>query len=252
MVSILRSEVTQVHETPGAGARPWERTGRIDVEQLARWAYGVQMVDRFERTGLHAIEAAAMGYEVSGLSTDGVGQMMQIGHLGARIDRRGGLVRDVVHPAAYAVAVALGQVEGGERVRAHARAGTRPSAWVPPEHRVRPRMWVKEGREGQVEYQGPGRKGGYCPVIIVWDRSREAWGRADYAQWHGALVELAWRLSMRALGFLVTGPEAAAEPWSGEGKSDGQGPVSLDESAGATPPSRVLPAPPNAMGCGSA
>lgn len=237
MVSIRRSDITEAREGVRRFARPWDRTGQIDVEHLAAWAYGAQMVERFERVGLHAIEAAAAGYEVSGYSTDGVGQLMQIQHLGCRIDRGGVLISDVVHPAAYAVAAELAKCDDAGIVRAHARTGTRPNAWVPPVHRVRPAVWSKEGREAQVEYQGPGRKGGYCSVIIVWDRSREAWGRADYGRWHGALEELAWRLSMRALGFAVTGPEAPGEPWSIDPNSAAARRVSLDESveAGGAP-----------------
>lgn len=195
-------------------ARPWERTGSIDVEALAAWAYGVQMVERFERAGLHAIEAAALGYEPRAVSGDGCGALMRIEHLGCRVDAGRVTVSDAVHPAAYAVAVALAGVEGEREVRAHAVAGTRPSTWLPPEHRVRPVMWSKPGREAVVEYQGPGRKGGYCQLIYVWDEARQAWGRAQYARWWSALEELAWRLSQRALGFAVTGPAAPFEPWS--------------------------------------
>lgn len=224
MVTILRSEVRQAREGIGPAARPWVRTGSIDVEQLAQWAYGVQMVDRFERVGLHAIEAEAAGYEVTRSSADGVGQLMQIEHLGCRIDRSSGLVSDSVHPAALAVAAALRDIEHGDRVRFHAQAGTRPVAWVEPERKARASFWVKEWQEAMVEYQGPGRKGAYCPVIIVWDSKRAAWGRADYAQWWEALAELAWRLSTRALGFTVTGPIAPAEPWKVETASAGHPP----------------------------
>lgn len=213
MVSIRKSEVTQARESIGPGMRPWERTGEIDVERLAQWAYGAQMVDRFERAGLHAIEAAASGFEPRGYSGCGVGQLMQIEHLGCRIDHSGASVSDAVHPAAYALASVLGDIEHGKLVRAHAQAGSRPSTWVPPVHRIRPAMWAKLGREAVVEYHGPGRKGGYCQLIYAWDEARQSWGQAHYRQWWGALAELGWRLSQRALGFIVTGPAAPAEPW---------------------------------------
>lgn len=235
MVSILRSEVRQAREGVGKPARPWERTGSIDVEALAAWAFGVQMVDRFERSGLHAIEAAAFGYEVRAMSSDGVGRMMQIGHLGCRIDNGGVLVSDQVHPAAYALAQELAAVEGAGLVRGHAIAGTRPTAWIEPKHKVRAAVWVRPGIEAQVEYQGPGRKGGYCQVIWTWDLGRQAYGRAEYLTWWNALEELAFRMSTRALGFMVTGPAAPAEPWS---KSEGGRPIVLDESAGAGGPPR--------------
>lgn len=215
MVTVRRSEITQAREGIGAGARPWERTGSIDVEVLAEWAFAAQMVDRFETAGLHRIEAQAAGYETAALSADGVGQLMQIGHLGCRIDRGGMFASDQVHPAAYAVASALTEIEHGDRVRYYALTGTRPAQWVPPERKVRAAFWVKEWKEAMVEYQGPGRKGGYCPIIITWDAEREAWGRAEYTKWWEALAELHWRLSQRALGFIVTGPNAPAIPWGG-------------------------------------
>lgn len=241
MVSVRRNEVALAHEGIGARARPWERTGSMDVELLAQWAYGVQMVDRFETAGLHRIEAMAAGYEPVAISADGVGQLMQIEHLGCRIDRGGVSVSDVVHPVALALAGALRDITNGERVRHHALSGTRPVHWVPPRDKVRAAIWVKEGVEAMVEYQGPGRKGAYCPIIITWDAKREAWGRGEYTKWWEALAELAYRLSARALGFVVTGPDAPAEPWAAEPKSDGRRPIPLDESArsvGAPTPRR--------------
>lgn len=219
MVAILKSEVPQARENMRQAARPWARTGSLDVEALVAWAYGVQMVDRFERAGLHAIEAAASGFEPRGLSSDGVGQLMEIHHLGARVDRGGVVISDAVHPVAYAVAAALGGVEGRDLVRAHGLAGTRPTSWVPPEHRVRPAMWAKPGEAAVVEYQGPGRKGGYCNVLYIWDSAREAWGRGVYRRWWVALDDLAWALRAKPIGFSVTGPAAPVEPWAdGEGQ----------------------------------
>lgn len=213
MVVVLRSEVVQAREGIRPARRPWERTGAIDVEQLCAWAYGVQMVDRFERVGLSVIEAEAAGYEVTRTSSDGVGQLMQIEHLGCRIDRGSVSISDDVHPVALAVAHAVNEAEGGRAVRAYALAGTRPSGWVEPEHKVRASVWVKPWEKAQVEYQGPGRAGAYCPVIVLWDEARKEWGRQQYRRWHEGLSEVAWLLSTRALGFVVTGPEAAAEPW---------------------------------------
>ena len=231
MVSIRKSEVTQARENIGPAMRPWERTGEIDIERLAQWAYAVQMVDRFERTGLHAIEAAASGFEPRGYSGCGVGQLMQIEHMGCRIDHSGPSVTDAVHPAAYALAAVLGGIEHGKLVRVHALTGTQPSSWVPPVHRIRPVMWSKPGREAVVEYQGPGRKGAHCPLIYAWDEARQTWGQAHYRQWWGALAELAWQLSHRALGFVVTGPSAPAEPWLTGGGAGGPPPPSGSSQA---------------------
>lgn len=216
MVAIFRSEVVQAREGVMTPRRPWEGTGSVDVEQLCAWAYGVQMVDRFERVGLSVIEAEAAGYEVTRTSSDGVGQLMQIEHLGCRIDRGGVVISDDVHPVALAVAHAVGEAEAGRTVRAYALAGTRPTAWVEPERKVRASVWVKPWEKAQIEYQGPGRKGAYCPVIVLWDEARKEWGRKQYRAWHDGLVEVAWLLSTRALGFTVTGPAVPAEPWDAD------------------------------------
>lgn len=195
--------------------RPWQPRGSIDVEVLVHWAYGIQLVDRFERSGLNAIELAAAGFEARGYSGDGVGQLMAINNLGCRIDSGGVSISDAVHPAAYAVALAVRGLdrEQGQLVRAHAQAGTRPTHWKPPLHRVRPVMWSRQGTDAVVEYEGPGRKGGHCRLIWVWDAGRERWGRAIYQQWWAGLEALAWELSKLALGFTVTGPAAPLHPW---------------------------------------
>ena len=231
MVSIVRSGDGSAGPI-ASPSRPWDPHGSIDVEHLLGWAYGAQMVDRFERSGLNAIEAAACGFEPRAMSTDGVGQMLLIGNLGCRIDGGGVRVSDAVHPAAYAVAQAVRRVDGGERLRFHAMAGTRPQGWVEPAHKVRAAVWVKPGEKAQVEYQGPGRKGGYCQVIFVWNSEREAWGRSDYARWWRALSDLAWELSRSALGFLVTGPAAPAEPWLGS-KRAAPSSIPIDGARGA-------------------
>lgn len=213
MVSVRKSETAQSREGHVTSPRPWELTGSIDVEQLLNWAYAVQMVDRFERVGLHPIEAEIEGFEPNAYSTDGVGQLMAIEHLGCRIDAGRSIVSHAVHPAALAVASAVKDIEHGNRARQHAQAGTRPSAWVEPEHKVRPRVWSKLGEKAQVDYEGPGRKGAHCSIIILWTDERRHWGRHDYTTWWNALDDLTWRLSTRALGFTVTGPAAPPQPW---------------------------------------
>lgn len=213
MTVILKSEVIQAHENRGVLARPWVRTGSLDVEVLARWAFAVQMVDRFERMGLHPIEAAAMGYEPRGFSSDGVGQLMAIHHLGCRVDRGGVSISDAVHPVAYALAQVLRGIEHGTVVKVQALAGSRPAGWAPVRERYRPVNWFIPGDKPLVVYQGAGRSGGYCPLVDLWDAQRQAWGQAEYRKWWTALEELAWRLSTKPLGFLVTGPAAPPEPW---------------------------------------
>lgn len=239
MVGIFRSEVRQSHEGNHTHGRPWERSGSVDIEELLVWAYAVQMVDRFERVGLHAIEADAMGFEPRGYSADGCGQLMAIDHLGCRIDGGGRVISDCVHPVAYAVAAAVGSMgTDGPLLRRYASASTRPTTWRAPEHKARPRVWVKEGEKGQVEYVGPGRKGAHVPIIIVWDEKRQAWGRDEYTRWHAALGEVAWRLSTKALGFTISGPIAPAKPWvEGELRKQAKpSSVFLDKGKGGTPP----------------
>lgn len=213
MPTILRSEVIQAREAISPPARPWERTGSIDVEALAQWAYGEQMVDRFERTGLHAIEAAAAGFEVSMGSGDGVYQLMQIEHMGCRIDRGGVLVRDCVHPAALALASVLAVVTDGDLVRYHARAGTRPRGWKARTVKASAAAWVEPFEVAEIEYVGPGRKGAHCRVVFHSDDQSQRAGMAAWRRWWMALQELAFQLSTRAPGFLVTGPSAPPEPW---------------------------------------
>lgn len=213
MPVILRSEVIQAREAISPPARPWERSGRVDVEALAAWAYGAQMVDRFERAGLHAIEAAAAGFEVSMGSGDGVWQLMQIEHMGCRIDNGGVLVRDCVHPVAYALASVLAGVEGGDAVRYHARTGTRPRGWKARALRAEAAAWVEPFEVAEIDYVGPGRKGAHCRVVFHTDDHSQRVGMASWRRWWMALDELAFRLSARSLGFLVTGPSAPVEPW---------------------------------------
>ncbi len=213
MVAVYRSDVVQAREGLGALVRPWERTGSIDVEQLVAWAFVDQMVDRFETAGLYAMEAAAAGYQSGGVGACGVGKLMQIGHLGCRVDSGGVTVSDSVHPVAYAVASALQSIPNADRVRYHSRSGTRPTEWVEPEHKARASVWVKPWAEAQVEYQGPGRKGGYCPIIILWDEARRNRGRRLYTEWWTGLNDLAWALATQALGFTVRPPAAPAAPW---------------------------------------
>lgn len=226
MVEILKGAAEVTGLNLRSRARPWERTGTIDVEALAQWAYGEQMVDRFERVGLHAIEAAVAGYEPRGFSGDGVGQLMAIHNLGCRVDGGGARISDAVHPVAYAVAEAVASIEHGRIVRAHALAGSRPTTWQPPAFKVRPAMWSKPGREAVVEYQGPGRKGAYCQIIIAWDAARQQWGKAEYAKWHLGLEDLAWALSLKPLGFTVLRPAAPAEPWHAASTSSETNPPS--------------------------
>lgn len=219
MVSIRRSELAS---TGAAGAvahgalqRPWEARGRIDVETLVHWAIATQMVERFASVGLHALEAEASGFLVKARSTCGVARMIEIGDLGCEIDVSGP-VRDAVHPVAYAVDRALAGVEWEQAllVRTHARSGSRPTQWQPPERFIRPAHYAADGVSAAVEYEGPGRKGAFCSIIIVWDAARQQFGRDTYRRWWDGLDALAWECSKLNLGFTVDGPPAPREPWA--------------------------------------
>lgn len=214
MVAIIRSGSVQASQH-AVRARPWEATGSVDVEALVHWAYAEQMVERFASVGLHAVEAIASGFEPHGRSACGVARMMDIGNLGCAIDVSGP-VRDAVHAVAYAVERAVGMIDGqaASQVRHHARLGSRPSQWQPPERFVRPAFYAADGVSGQVEYQGPGRAGAFCSVIFTWDSEREQFGRATYLRWWDGLDALAWECSKLALGFTVSGPAAPREPWA--------------------------------------
>lgn len=213
MVAVIRSGSVQA-AAKTVRVRPWEATGSVGVEALAHWAYADQMVERFASVGLHALEAQAAGFEPHGRSACGVARMMEIGNLGCAIDVSG-TVRDAVHPVAYAVERAVGMIGAGAAVvKHHARLGSRPTQWRPPERMVRPAFVAADGVSGQVEYQGPGRAGAFCSVIYCWDTERQRFGRDTYLRWWDGLDTLAWELSKLALGFTVDGPTCAREPWA--------------------------------------
>lgn len=204
----------------GPSLRPWEPAGSIDVEQLVAWAYGPQKVERMAAAGLHRIEAALDGHESGGRSSDGCAVLADIEHLGCRIDRGGGLIKDDVHPAALAVAAEVEAIEGGGVVRHYGRLGVRPDGWREPKRWFRAAVWVKVGEEAQAERTGRGTSPMFCRVIPTVTRDELVRRRGEYAAWWQGLDLLAWRLSMRAMGFVVRQPEAPREPWgaAGEGR----------------------------------
>src|SRR5690349_19980021 len=135
----------------GPSDRPWEGAGSIEVEQLVVWAFREQKADRFAGVGLYSAEASADGIVMTGRSSDGCGALADIEHLGCRIDRRKGIIKDQVHPAAEAVAVITAEIKGGELVRHYGRLGGRPDGWAEPERWYRPVVWKTYGEEGQWE-----------------------------------------------------------------------------------------------------
>lgn len=196
----------------GPGPRPWEAAGAIDVEQLAVWALRDQKADRDVAVGLHGIEAEVAGYVRFGRSTDGCAALADIEHMGCRIDRGGAAVADAVHPAAWAVVDELREIDGGDLVLRYGRVAGRPP-WRAPERWYRPVVWIRIGIEGQAERLGRGRSPMVTRVIPTMTRDELRQRRADYVLWWEALDQLAWRLSMRALGFAVLRPMAPLTPW---------------------------------------
>jgi hypothetical protein len=194
------------------GLRPWEPAGAIEVEQLVAWALRDQKADRDVAVGLHGIEAEVAGYHRYGRSTDGCAALADIEHMGCRIDRGGAVVSAPVHPAAWAVVDELRGIEGADLVLRYGRVAGRPP-WQAPERWYRPVVWIKIGVEGQAERLGPGRSPMVTRVIPTMTREDLRQLRADYVLWWDALDQLAWRLSMRAMGFTVGRPEAAVTPW---------------------------------------
>ena len=193
----------------GVGSRPWS-SGSVDVETLATWAYRDQMVDRFQSAGLHAIERELAGMEPSASSTDGCAALARIAHMGGRIDVGMGRITDVVHPAAEAVASVLSYIDGGDTVAWHARTGSRPGGWALPAKRWRPVMWEREGLAAW-ERSDEGTR--FTPLISLGSPEDVAARRVDYTAWWEALDVLAWRLSMKAMGFVVLRPGVPREPW---------------------------------------
>ena len=214
-------EIEVARRPLGPGARPWEATGSIEVEQLVIWAFRDQRAHRHAGSGLHAIEAEVLGLEANGRSGDGCAVISDIQHMGCRIDRGGARIKDHVHPAAELVAVLVDEIEGGDLVRRFGTLGIRPEGWREPERWFRPTVWVKVGEEGQWEWENEGRGGRgnrLTRVIPTITREELARRRDEYAAWHEALDQMAWRLSMRALGFAVSGPAAPARPWLDAGQ----------------------------------
>lgn len=210
----VRIDVEQAVRQTGPAARPWEATGSIGVEALVVWAFRDQKAHRHAGVGLHRIEASVSGLEPSGRSSDGCAAIADIEHMGCRIDRSSVTVRDTVHPAAEAVAGELLDIEDGDLVRFFGTLGGRPDGWAEPVRWYRPVVWVTYGVEGQWERNDSGgsraRLTRVIPTVTLAELARR---RGEYERWWEALDALAWRLSMRALGFAVLRPDAPRAPW---------------------------------------
>jgi hypothetical protein len=204
--------ITRIKPAPGPSLRPWEAEGSIDVEQLAIWAFMVQRADRYVGVGLYAAEASAAGCEPRGRSTDGCAALGDIANLGCRISV-GVVVTPNVHPVADLVASLCEDIEDGGLVSFHAGLGGRPDGWRKPERLFRPVLWKVEGQLAQSERSGRGNSPMITRVMPVTTWA-EIYRRRDlYGRWWEALHQLSWRLSMRALGFVIRPPSAPQAPW---------------------------------------
>lgn len=203
-----------VRDQGGPAARPWQATGSIDVEQLAVWAYRDQRVDRTPFAGMHTIEVEASGGLRSSWSSDGCAALAQIAHMGCRVETYGSIVHHDIHPVAEEVAAVLDGIEHGGRVAYFARNAGRPEGWQMPDRFYRAVDWVEPWVEAApVTYRG---KPIYCEIIRTASSEEVGRRRDEYEAWWCALDMLAWRLSMRALGFVVLPPSAPRRPWSVE------------------------------------
>lgn len=196
-------------QTP-AGRLPWTARGSVNVEVLVTWALRDQRAGQSPTRGLFQAEAEASGLTWYSASSDGCAAIDRIGSVGCRIDVSGP-GRDALHPAAEAVADAIELADERDLLRLLGRVGERPD-WRGPPRWIVPESWVVEGVEAMWCY-AERRTGKHCPLIIVCDAATIAAKRAVYVRWWDALEGLAWTLSCRALGFAVTGPAAAREPW---------------------------------------
>ena len=200
----------------GGPAKPWERTGEIDVQQLAEWAVVDQRAGEAPAAGLNALERSAAGYEARGFSGDGIAQIEHMGLVGCKIDTSPGALNHSVHEVAEAVMAAIEGIENGGMIIHYAARLGPPTDWRPPQRWFEPAQWIDGCEEELAQWvidDGRKKHGAYCPVIQVWGPEREARGKARYAAWLTALDDLKWRLASRNLGFLVTGPAASEAPW---------------------------------------
>lgn len=195
-------------------ARPWEATGSVCVDVLAHWAIVLQRAGNAV-AGLHQLEAQAQGFAWQERTMMAVVEDMEA--LGCRIDVSG-RGREIVHPAAEAVAAAVALLPGGERIVRCAREGA-PGGWWLPERWLAPMRWEAERATGEmraVVCYLANKQGAHCPLVEIASLDSIERARAEYRGWWDDLQMLAWSLQGRALGFAVIGPSVVREPW-GEG-----------------------------------
>lgn len=193
---------------PEVQRRPWEPSGSVAVDVLVTWALVAQRAGD-DAAGLYQVEAEADGVEWQNRTM--LAQVEQIAALGCRIDVSGGRA-SAEHPAASAVAAAVRALGDRGLVALHARVGA-PNGWAAPSKWLVPERWELEGEAAMWCYVSK-RQGAHCPLVRTATADTIEAGKAEYRAWWDALMMLAWVLSGRALGFVVTRPSVDREPWA--------------------------------------
>jgi hypothetical protein len=192
---------------------PWHG-GRVAVDRLVEWALVNQRAgDVF--AGLFAIEAQVVSGEPRGVSGDGCVAVERIAAMGCQVDG-GGYRPGGGNEVADLVATLVAGLDHDDRalVTDAARAGGPPWHWHAPARWLMPMRWVVPEKEA-VDAYDRGKMGQHCPLVRASSPATIDENRALYGRWWTALQRLAFMLSLRPLGFVVTEPAAAAAPWRG-------------------------------------
>ena len=214
------------------------RRHAVDVEELIRWTYGVQLAGYLKVSRLLEAEAAVDGEAWGGASGDGIWQVIRQAILGIKPDGTG-VFGWALHPDAQAVHEAVGALggEAAELLMRYGHLGTRPN-WLP---KASPRLEpVWKGRP-KYNAHGQPKRGSFvidypprprvvgratrrrrnhwpylCPLRLIDPPEYIAAVRERYELWHHALVTLQTFLARsgeRLVAWFPTGPAAPPRPW---------------------------------------
>ena len=202
-----------------------DRRERIDVQALLVWTYRRQRADVVIGSGAGLLDAEAAADEVErhGISGCGCAAVASIERLGCRVDG-GGMSAGALHPDAETVHQAVQKlpVPAAQMVMRCARWGDVPD-WMP---RGRPiARAVRNGRGQAVvrcEAWDRHRHYGWCPIEWVVSVARIEAARREYAIWHSAIRDVAYRLiyENRLTAYRVCPPAVRARPWEHAEKVD--------------------------------
>jgi hypothetical protein len=181
-----------------------------DIEQLLRWAYAQQRVDRV--LGCWDREIEIEGEEAS---TSSLGWGDGLALLGCRVQTSSVSVPASVHADAAAIHEAVLRLDEPVAllVMEHARRRTRPEWDMVPTFRWR------RNRRGLplVEYapEDTARNYGWCPIDWTTDLQQIETARGVYQVWRRAIFEIGAALVVdgRLRDHAPTGPLAPYRPW---------------------------------------